>query len=358
MMNLTSNNSVLACGLIPSQIRFSGHPELVGNVLLSLGSISSSTFQLGFGGQAIEIFMDSDIFSGTSRIPFSLEFNQWYHLGVVYNTNFQDGYELKLYLNGSLIGESGDFGGEVRNNPSHQWLLGGSETSSSNEGQFIGKVDDLRIFSTILTEQEIAGIYNSGLGDFSLTVETVDLNPTFDALKTDNISIGMKFKKFGSFLDLDEMELPDINFTLLSPTDFDDATLWLDATVEDSIEVDEFGFVDSWENLLDGSVKLYSENNKPINGASLNGRNAIDFNFGEDEAGNAYYDSMSAKTTGGQDWSALSSDGSIGGSYSDVTIFIVFQVDTNQRQPGLSVRVGAGISHGVMAGFIMILQDG
>ena len=116
-----------------------------------------------------------------------------------------------------------------------------------------------------------------------------------------------------------------------TPTDFDDATLWLDATVEDSIEVDEFGFVDSWENLLDGSVKLYSENNKPINGASLNGRNAIDFNFGEDEAGNAYYDSMSAKTTGGQDWSALSSDGSIGGSYSDVTIFIVFQVDTNRR---------------------------
>ena len=102
-----------------------------------------------------------------------------------------------------------------RNNPSHRWLLGGSETSSSNEGQFIGKVDDLRIFSTILTEQEIAGIYNYGLGDFSLTVETVDLNPTFDALKTDNISIGMKFKKFGSFLDLDEMELPDINFTLL-----------------------------------------------------------------------------------------------------------------------------------------------
>ena len=308
-------------------------PELVGNVLLSLGSVSSSSLQIGFSGSTFEVYMNSEIFSGTSRIPFTHTENKWNHLALTYDAGSIDGYELKLFVNSNLIGESGDFGGEMREMSSHQWYLGTSPTSIDHYGQFNGKLDDLRIFSVLLNNQDIKEIYNHGLGDFGLTVEAVNLNPVFDPTKDDQIEVEIQFKKFGSVIDVNTLDIPDLTFSLIEPDNPAlGASLWLDAEDTSTVEKDDLDVLISWHNKLNEFVSLIGDAGKtPTHGPFFDGKDAVDFNFGNDSGGNSYYDSLRAVDQNGENWSALSADGSTGGQYDDVSIFIVFQVDSKQR---------------------------
>ena len=50
--------------------------------------------------------------------------NQRYHLLLTYDADAPDGYEMKLHLNGQLVGETGDFGNSIQTTENSSWLLG------------------------------------------------------------------------------------------------------------------------------------------------------------------------------------------------------------------------------------------
>ena len=75
--------------------------------------------------------------------------SQWHYLTLSYDENASDENELKVYMDGSLLGATGTFGGSLKFKDSHEWLLGTASLKNPSLGRFIGKIDDFRFFPTI-----------------------------------------------------------------------------------------------------------------------------------------------------------------------------------------------------------------
>ena len=88
-------------------------PQLVGNIMLSLGGPNNSSMQIGLGTSNLEVYMNTLISSGNVQLGRGIEDNVWNHMLLSYDSESEDGYELKFYLNGHLKGESGDFGSSL-----------------------------------------------------------------------------------------------------------------------------------------------------------------------------------------------------------------------------------------------------
>ncbi len=84
----------------------------------------------------------------------TLSVGQWYHLAITFS-----GYETKLFLNGVLDNED-----RVTTTISHHNLLATWETidvgDSAYDGNFDGALDELYIYNTVRTADEIAAHYN------------------------------------------------------------------------------------------------------------------------------------------------------------------------------------------------------
>ena len=97
---------------------------------------------------------------------------------------------------------------------------------------------------------------------------------------------------------------------------------WFDASDMDSLTTDLSGnTVLSWENQVDSSVAMVAGNKPPSAGTYLNGLHALFFDRNE---------TMSSKK-GDDVWSPWTSDGSIAGSFTDGSFFLVFRTYENQR---------------------------
>ena len=120
-------------------------PELIGNIMLSLGGTNGESIQIGTGTSNLEVYMNTLIASGNVQMGRGIEEGRWNHLLLSYDANSPDGYELKFYLNGQLQGESGDFGSSLVIPANSSWKIG-----RSSEGRFIGEIDDVRIYSAVL----------------------------------------------------------------------------------------------------------------------------------------------------------------------------------------------------------------
>jgi hypothetical protein len=107
----------------------------------------------------IGIYDDIDD-AGTFLYQTPVLLNTWYH--VVCTINGSNGNELQLWLNGSLSGSGlsptssfSSIGGE---------FVIGARTSDDNSLPLGGSVDELGIWSRVLTPEEIAILYNGGSG--------------------------------------------------------------------------------------------------------------------------------------------------------------------------------------------------
>ncbi len=106
----------------------------------------------------------------------------WHHLVFLRDTVNQ---ELRAYVDGELsISPAGMAGteGEVGSLAGNGSLAIGAETGSANP--FEGGIDDLRIYNVALGDEDVAAIYNDGLGDLGEPppLEIVAITATEDAV--------------------------------------------------------------------------------------------------------------------------------------------------------------------------------
>jgi len=94
----------------------------------------------------------------------SISAGQWYHFVGVY-----DGSNVLLYVNGVPIGSPTALTGSLQNTTS-EFFIGKRGFGTTNTG-FDGKLDEIGIFNTALTDAEIQSIYNA-----TETGKTADLN--------------------------------------------------------------------------------------------------------------------------------------------------------------------------------------
>ena len=133
--------------------------DLIGNGLSNTATGWVARFT---GTQKFQVLTSSDAsvplasYVGSQTLPF----NVWYHFAFTYNTTtgaiaiFVDGVE-DTAASGTT--ESGGVGSEIGRN---LWLGGGAATGVRDT---LGDIDDIRIYSRILTNAEITRLYNLGI---------------------------------------------------------------------------------------------------------------------------------------------------------------------------------------------------
>jgi len=120
-----------------------------------------NTFRFGiYDGKCIE---NSDLaiptgWCVTGSTP-PLTTGEWYHLAATY-----DGSNLNFYLNGNLISTLYSVSGSII--PSSNSLMVGKDPSnpSATIRFFKGRIDEVAVYNRALTEEEIRGLYNIGIG--------------------------------------------------------------------------------------------------------------------------------------------------------------------------------------------------
>ncbi|MDC3326727.1 LamG domain-containing protein [Flavobacteriaceae bacterium] len=98
----------------------------------------------------------------------SINAGQWYHFVGVY-----DGSNVLLYVNGALFDGTSTLTGSLQNTTS-EFFIGKRGFSTTNTG-FDGKLDEVAVFNTALTAQEVKSIYLA-TGIVSGASKTADLN--------------------------------------------------------------------------------------------------------------------------------------------------------------------------------------
>jgi hypothetical protein len=107
------------------------------------------------------------------------------------------------------------------------------------------------------------------------------------------------------------------------PSNISGLNAWFDASDLSTIVTQEgSNDVVTWANKLDASVKMHGSSQKPNTGASINGLNALNFDFNS-----SGYERMFAYKNLTNPWSAASMDGNVSGTYQDVAVFILYQID-------------------------------
>ena len=303
-------------------------PQLVGNVMLSLGGVDGHSIQIGSGTSNLEVYMNTLISSGNVQMGRGIEDGKWNHMLLSYDSESGDGYELKFYLNGELEGESGDFGSSLVIPPNSKWYMGLPSPEYPDGGRFIGQIDDVRVYSNILDQQMAIDLYNGGLSDHGLTVEPFEYEPVQDPELQESVSVQVKFKRYGGYLSLNDMNIEDLNFTLPTPDQIDDVNLWIDATDSSSvITLSGTNELDYWSNKVNPDVKLYAHpNNRPETGENIGDLNAIDFNR---NSGNSNIDRILAYrgNYGSNPWNPATNDEASSGPISDVFVLLVGRLD-------------------------------
>ena len=127
----------------------------------------------------------------------------WNHLALVVNR--KEG-ELRHFLNGKLVGTDEFAEGTYGDFNIGDWYLGGIPGLND----FNGSIDDARIYSSALTDVDIATIYNGGAGDMGVVGNLVSPYITQD----NPINVQLSFSKVGSGVIVTGLDESDINSSL------------------------------------------------------------------------------------------------------------------------------------------------
>ena len=131
------------------------------NVLIAQSSDGSNdNFEIGTDGSNIEIYIDSSGFDGSRSYNAGILNSVWYHLALTYDKDNSN--EAKLYLNGNLITQWSDWGGNLDSSGSSPLTAGIARPDKSNPwGDFDGIIDETRIYNRALDQTEIQESMNS-----------------------------------------------------------------------------------------------------------------------------------------------------------------------------------------------------
>jgi hypothetical protein len=149
------------------------------------------SYLLGFGGSDIGIALGGDWFGPVSDEVITvannnhlwsytgsgvtISSNTWHHLGIRWESSNSStnsgnaGYD--IYLDGTKVGNSfGTYATGTGSKATTQRLTAGARNRSGSIGAFYnGKIDELGIFTSAVSEADLLAMYNSGSGPIDLT---------------------------------------------------------------------------------------------------------------------------------------------------------------------------------------------
>ena len=315
------------------------------------------------GSDRMVSFFDGDDANGDNRYRSSgyaldpLSRVGWHHYTVVGKSS-----QTRFFVNGMNVGASD------RREQSDVYYIG----NSSNNEAFAEFLDDIRIYNVGLEDFEISQIYGGGFGDQFTSVkiddnsssdssprilrvsfgkdsqpvsvsninahnlelnvgEIIDFNST-DANSSYIVSINPDFNHTHNVINVPSMPVKFNNLSLwldASDSVFSNVTLWLDANDTSTIStVTGSTDIETWTNKVDSTVKMHGHaTNKPANGDSINGLNAIQFAKRSDNN----MEHMFAKKNGTTNWNPAGINGTVSGKVQDVAIFLSARLDTIRR---------------------------
>lgn len=146
-MNIPTGGEVTMCAWV--------YPT-VGSVAAWQGIMAKRTGSYSYGINLVagnfQIYTSGG--SGIAGFAYDLPVDEWVHIAGVMSDD-----PTELYVNGELFGTKGAGGGVIE--AANGLRIGASGTIGE---VFNGSIDDVGIFSVALSEADIKGIYNKGLG--------------------------------------------------------------------------------------------------------------------------------------------------------------------------------------------------
>lgn len=137
-------------GLVFSASKNDTDPATDSGSDIEIGTVLTGEGRLYFRADA-----GSAMVSSNQTAPFAAD--QWYHVALAYN---DDSRVLKLYINGALVGSSGEGSGGLADasSPWTQIRLGAGSDDAAAANRFIASFDDIRIYSDDLSQSQIASL--------------------------------------------------------------------------------------------------------------------------------------------------------------------------------------------------------
>ena len=131
---------------------FNWSSNLVSNVMVGLGDENGTVLEIGSKGKAIDLFLATEIKTTQISIGSEIRDDHWHFLSLSYDENTSDESELKVFLDGKLLGATGEFGGSLKVQSSDEWILGTASLQNPELGRFIGKIDDFRVYDSEISD--------------------------------------------------------------------------------------------------------------------------------------------------------------------------------------------------------------
>ncbi len=147
-------NRSLSLWINPSAIIGSGGS---GNNTLTHVAISQDDNALEYGILRVDIDnTELKLWAGgiTGTYTQAISENQWYHLVLIRNLN-----TTKYYLDGQLVGSGESDGAGSTFNPNGDFIIGAGRSGSNQF--FKGKIDELRVYDIVLSEDQIEELFNN-----------------------------------------------------------------------------------------------------------------------------------------------------------------------------------------------------
>ncbi|TPV33746.1 T9SS type A sorting domain-containing protein, partial [Paucihalobacter ruber] len=117
-------------------------------------------------GEVVFKYRNASANGRISSLPYKIDNNRWYHLGITYNNSNN---QYVLYVDGVLINSAG---GTAPGNNNNRALLGAMDNSSTHtesENHFNGWIDEVRIWNTTLTTEQLRLMMNQQITESPTT---------------------------------------------------------------------------------------------------------------------------------------------------------------------------------------------
>ena len=150
------------------------------NIMYSKGSDpNNDNIEIGSEGSEIEIYLDSA--GGDDELSFDagISNDTWYHLAVTYDRDQSD--ETTLFIDGSEVKSWNDASGILDQSTGSPVTIGDTDHISA---PFTGQIDEVTVWTHVLTPSQISAIYNSGSGIGDVTTNY-----------SDNLELYIKFEQ-------------------------------------------------------------------------------------------------------------------------------------------------------------------
>ena len=133
----------------------------VNNVLVAQSSGNTNdNLEIGTVNDTVQVYLDTEQLGGAAPAIWeqaSLVNNTWHHLVMTYDSS--DLFELKLYVDGSLVGQHDRWGGNLTGSGTSPLTFGLARPDTSAWGDFEGLIDDIAIWTEVLDAEHVSALF-------------------------------------------------------------------------------------------------------------------------------------------------------------------------------------------------------